>query len=98
MSTYAKLKLGCPPRGNSVTSNAKFISPWSEVYYESSQPMMTYPGGYLPRVSVPTPTFQKAWNISSTGCPSCNNGSNISKKIKKIPQILSSLDAIGTEN
>lgn len=100
MSVYAKLTFGCPPRGNSLTSNAKFISPFNDIYYEPTEPIMTYPGGYNPRPSVPTKTFQKAWNMSD-GCQVCNNDKNGSKlfiKSRRFPQIISSLDAIGTDN
>jgi hypothetical protein len=107
MSTYAKLTFGCSPHSNALTNNAKFIAPFNEVYFEQTPPMMTYPGGFYYRKTVQTPRFQKAWN-DNNNCSSCNNSVLSSRPllkrlVKNNPgilkkQIVSSLDAVGTDN
>jgi len=107
MSSYAKLTFGCSSHSNALTNNPKYIEPFNEVYFESTPPMMVYPGGMYPKKVVQTPKFQKAW-VSNNECPSCNNSVLSSRPLLKHmiknntgilkKQIVSSLDAIGTDN
>ncbi len=69
MSSYITLSQSCCPVTPALTSNQKFLMPWSQIYCKCCTPMTRYPGRDLH--CCPDPIVKNPVSIPRNKCKSC---------------------------